>query len=146
MAKRDDFNYKRYLASREWALLKQAVHKRARGTCERCPTSNAIAAVHHLTYERIGREELADLQAVCAGCHVYLSGHSDVDPVAEAVLAVIRDARAEAAICPPADAPTWTECAEQFEVELRDYEAMTPRPKSWRAFQWARQMESEDAA
>jgi hypothetical protein len=41
-----------------------------------------MEAVHHLTYVRIGREDLADLQAVCRACHQYESGRSDFDPVA----------------------------------------------------------------
>jgi len=88
------FNYHKYLASREWALLKRAVHERSGGKCERRhwvlvservekPTWVAPpqAAVHHLTYERIGREELDDLLAVCQPCHDYLSGMTDHDPV-----------------------------------------------------------------
>jgi hypothetical protein len=83
------FDYQRYLASREWAVLKRMVRERSYGACERCgagrldPNESNIAAVHHLTYERIGHELLEDLLGVCAGCHAWLSGLSDIDPVVE---------------------------------------------------------------
>ncbi len=71
--------YGRYLASREWALLKEQVHKRADGKCERCRI-NPIDAVHHLTYVRKYQEDLADLQAICKPCHEFTHGKSDYDP------------------------------------------------------------------
>lgn len=63
-----EFNYKAYLASREWAVLKQAVRERSNGACERCSYPE-VAATHHLTYERVGRESLGDLLGVCGPCH-----------------------------------------------------------------------------
>jgi hypothetical protein len=71
--------YQKYLASREWALLKKQVRERCRGKCERCKTGD-YESTHHLTYTRIGRELLDDLQAVCNRCHDFLSGKSDFDP------------------------------------------------------------------
>ena len=76
---RTSFDYKDYLASREWALLKRAVRVRSLGICERCGRAPANQT-HHKTYKRIGREELADLQDVCGLCHEYLSAVSDFDP------------------------------------------------------------------
>lgn len=72
--------YKRYLASREWAVKREAVRERSRGWCERCGVP-PLEAVHHLTYERIGREELRDLLGVCDDCHRYLSGKISFDPL-----------------------------------------------------------------
>lgn len=74
-----DFDYQAYLASRAWALKKEAVRKRCQGICERCMKA-AMYACHHLTYARIGHEELTDLQGVCQPCHRYLSGKSHRDP------------------------------------------------------------------
>lgn len=74
-------DYGRYLASREWALLREAVRRRSRGRCERCPHGRHDET-HHLTYERIGHERLEDLLGVCRACHAFLSGKSDVDPAA----------------------------------------------------------------
>ena len=73
------FVYKRYLASREWAVLKRRVRERSQGWCERC-RARPYQETHHLTYERIGRERLEDLQALCRPCHAYESGDPD-DPM-----------------------------------------------------------------
>lgn len=99
MAKTTDFDYKRHLASREWAVLREAVRLRAAlgvpawmptAYCERCGI-HPLRATHHLTYERIGHEELDDLLGVCNGCHAYLSGKSDTDPVDEALSEQIKE-------------------------------------------------------
>lgn len=74
------FDYTRYLASREWALLREAVRARACGQCERC-FEGQHEHTHHLTSARIGQEQLEDLLAVCAPCHDYLSGHAKDDPM-----------------------------------------------------------------
>lgn len=79
------FDYQAYLASREWALKREAVRKRSGNRCERvidgrrCPKSQQ--SVHHLTYARIGHELLEDLLAVCNDCHKWLSGKSNFDPL-----------------------------------------------------------------
>lgn len=70
--------YQTYLASREWALKREAVRSRSGGYCERC-WSNTMDAVHHRTYERVGDERLSDLQAICDFCHEFLSGKRDDD-------------------------------------------------------------------
>jgi hypothetical protein len=72
-------DYKEYLASRDWAVLKRAVRKRSKSICERCFRAPA-EQVHHLNYRRVGHEELADLQHVCKPCHEYLSAVTDFDP------------------------------------------------------------------
>lgn len=72
------FDYQRYLASREWALLREQVRERSGNKCERC--GGPYQSTHHLTYERIGHELLEDLQAVCNPCHEFLSGKRDDDP------------------------------------------------------------------
>lgn len=71
--------YAAYLASREWAVLKECVKGRSRGVCERCrkhPGEN----VHHLTYARKYAEDLNDLMHLCRQCHEFISGKSDFDP------------------------------------------------------------------
>jgi hypothetical protein len=75
----DSFDYHRYMASREWALKRKEVRKRSGGTCERCHRAR-MQQVHHLTYERTGRELLSDLMGVCRPCHAFLSAKSDIDP------------------------------------------------------------------
>jgi len=80
-----DFNYKRYLASREWALLKERIRMRSDGWCERCH-AGPHEDTHHLTYERIGHEKDEDLLGVCRACHEWLSAKSTQDPLTLAFL------------------------------------------------------------
>ena len=83
----DERAYKReYLKSDEWKRKRDAVMKRAMfkaafngisisgiPICENDGCTNESTQVHHITYERIGKEELDDLQALCGGCHVEVS-------------------------------------------------------------------------
>ena len=78
----DREKYAAYLCSRDWAVLKEAVHKRAGERCERCRVFS-ISAVHHLTYERKYQEELMDLAGWCKSCHDFTHGKSDFDPAAD---------------------------------------------------------------
>ncbi len=71
--------YHHYLCSREWSLLKNAVHDRANGVCERCG-QHPVDAVHHLTYERKYAEKLEDLAGWCKHCHDFIHGHALWDP------------------------------------------------------------------
>lgn len=102
---RSTFDYQRYLASREWAVLKQKVRLRAAlgveawmetAYCERC-RAHLMYAAHHLTYERIGREELDDLLGVCKGCHEFLSGKTESDPVDDALMTQAQELGRDAA-------------------------------------------------
>ena len=45
-----------------------AVLRRCGGVCEGCGEAPAVE-VHHLTYQRVGRELLFDLVGVCRACH-----------------------------------------------------------------------------
>lgn len=80
---RTDFReaWGRYMASREWSVRRRAVMERASGRCERC--CSEATKVHHATYNRRFHERLDDLVALCRPCHTYVSGKSDLDPVAE---------------------------------------------------------------
>ena len=82
-----DERWGRYMASREWGLLKRAVKDRADGVCERCRDA-AVENVHHLTYVRKYQERLEDLLGLCRPCHEYLHGKSDLDPCASAEMFV----------------------------------------------------------
>lgn len=75
-----DSKYQRYLASRQWAVKREWVRRRAHGRCERCEMLPMVA-VHYLTYEHIYDEPLEDLQAICEPCHLYASGKIPVDPI-----------------------------------------------------------------
>ena len=60
--------YLNYLNSKEWAEIRVEVLTKANFKCQRCGSKNYLQ-VHHLTYERIFKEEPEDLEVLCAGCH-----------------------------------------------------------------------------
>lgn len=74
----DREKYQAYLCSRDWAILREAVHERASEICERCSTW-PIDAVHHLTYARKYHENLDDLQGTCKWCHEFTHGKGKWD-------------------------------------------------------------------
>lgn len=78
-----DFDYKRYLASREWALLKEELRFVHGDYCQHCCAA-PYQETHHLTYARIGHEDITDLLPVCSPCHRWLSAKSATNPVEEA--------------------------------------------------------------
>ena len=82
-------DYQKYLASREWRLKRKEVIERADNICERCFSAD-IANVHHLTYERLGKEDARnDLLGVCRPCHEYLSAKRDQDPAVTIIWGLI---------------------------------------------------------
>lgn len=60
--------YELYLTSDHWRELRQKVLERDGHACSQCPV-RARLHVHHLTYERMGRERLDDLVTLCEDCH-----------------------------------------------------------------------------
>ncbi len=74
--------YSRYMASREWAVKRQAVRRRSEGICERCHKA-PMQSVHHLTYAHIFHEPLDELLGICDACHSFLSGRTKHDPSAD---------------------------------------------------------------
>jgi hypothetical protein len=72
--------YPRYLASPHWLALRKQVIERAMGFCEVCGGTECIQ-VHHLTYQRLRRERLEDLQALCRQCHKHAHGRDADDPI-----------------------------------------------------------------
>ena len=62
--------YRNYLNSHQWVETRKQIWRRCNGYCESCGDKlGAGWAPHHLTYERIFHEDLADLIALCRGCH-----------------------------------------------------------------------------
>jgi ribosomal protein S27AE len=68
--------YAQYLRSEHWMTLKEEKFASARRMCERCGEGAKHRGdrwiglhVHHLTYERVGHEDMADLQVLCIHCH-----------------------------------------------------------------------------
>ncbi len=61
--------YNAYLQTPEWQAIRVKVLRRDRGICQGCGEAGATQ-VHHLTYDRVGREMLFDLVSVCRPCHL----------------------------------------------------------------------------
>lgn len=60
--------YGAYLRSRHWRRLRAAKLAEVGERCESCGI-RGIVQIHHVTYERLRREELSDLQVLCRDCH-----------------------------------------------------------------------------
>lgn len=60
--------YNEYLLSPEWAERRRKVIEREGGICQGCMDVDGTQ-VHHLTYDRVGRELLTDLVLLCDACH-----------------------------------------------------------------------------
>lgn len=60
--------YSAYLRTDEWHRRRRAVLERDKNLCQGCRINRATQ-VHHLIYDRVGREMLFDLVAVCDDCH-----------------------------------------------------------------------------
>lgn len=66
-------SYKDYLASERWTSMRKRwyaspQYKGAVCSTVDCDTKHGLA-LHHMTYERLGKEDVADLVLVCADCH-----------------------------------------------------------------------------
>ena len=63
--------YLTYLKSKEWRAKRDRVIERCGNVCEHCG-HYPVAEIHHLTYDRVFREELDDLQGLCVYCHTFM--------------------------------------------------------------------------
>jgi hypothetical protein len=63
--------YADYLCTEHWQQRRRIV-LRYKPNCERC--LRPATDVHHITYERRGREKPSDLMALCRDCHRAVHG------------------------------------------------------------------------
>lgn len=71
---RDD--YQDYIDSAQWAEFRDGV-LRARGfRCEQCGGWGWDRELHHLTYERLGRELPEDVVVLCPPCHTVVTAET----------------------------------------------------------------------
>jgi 5-methylcytosine-specific restriction endonuclease McrA len=68
-------DYWAVLASDGWAVRAKAAKRRAGFKCQVCNGVEGGLQAHHRTYERLGREDDADLTVLCAVCHELFSKH-----------------------------------------------------------------------
>lgn len=61
--------YKLYLHSAQWYGIRAQALQAAQWHCQACGQPNPRLEVHHRTYQRVGREDLGDLRALCKACH-----------------------------------------------------------------------------
>lgn len=64
-------NYPHYLRSAHWADVRREYQSSGLPQDCFCGETEGIQ-LHHMTYERVGREELADLTPVCPTCHAMI--------------------------------------------------------------------------
>lgn len=62
-------NKQTYLASNEWQVLRKSTLKRDLYTCQSCGVTDVPLEVHHLTYQRLGKERPSDVVSLCRICH-----------------------------------------------------------------------------
>ena len=60
-------NYKSYLGLPRWKAKRETIMKKSGGKCRICGAP--ATEVHHVNYERRGKERLTDLTALCRECH-----------------------------------------------------------------------------
>jgi hypothetical protein len=60
--------YRQYLSSNEWRGKRERVLRRDKNRCIKCHSVENLQ-IHHLTYERVGKEFLCDLITLCRKCH-----------------------------------------------------------------------------
>jgi 5-methylcytosine-specific restriction endonuclease McrA len=66
-------NHRKYILSAAWKKKAQEKRDLVGNKCELCNLENNLQ-VHHLTYERLGKELMEDLQVLCGDCHMKVHG------------------------------------------------------------------------
>lgn len=57
------------MKSAQWRKLSKRLKHLSNNCCVCCGLSSKLLDVHHLTYERFGKERISDLQVLCRTCH-----------------------------------------------------------------------------
>ena len=60
--------YQEYLKSEHWRKTRARKLEESGNCCEKCPAKHMLS-VHHLTYERLWKELMTDLEVLCDVCH-----------------------------------------------------------------------------
>lgn len=61
--------YSLFLRTEYWKKFAAYARKEAGYVCQDCGATNVPLHVHHLTYERRGKERLSDVKVLCQTCH-----------------------------------------------------------------------------
>lgn len=61
--------YIEYIRSPRWRAKRQQAFKFYGKKCYACRQRKRVMHVHHLTYARLGHEQMSDLMVLCKECH-----------------------------------------------------------------------------
>lgn len=61
--------YNSYIKGPRWAAKREAWFNAFGKFCRACGTMYGPIQLHHMTYDRLGRERMSDLIALCSKCH-----------------------------------------------------------------------------
>lgn len=61
--------YNKYIKGPKWAAKRELWFNTFGKWCRACGTAAGPIQLHHMTYDRLGRERMNDLVALCANCH-----------------------------------------------------------------------------
>ena len=70
----ENMPYQEYLQTEYWKRFAHNARKRAGYHCQKCGRGNTLLDVHHLTYERRGKEWYSDVAVLCRHCHSVIHG------------------------------------------------------------------------
>lgn len=70
----ENMPYAEYLETNYWKKFAHNARKRAGYECQQCGEKNTLLDVHHLTYERRGKEWPTDVKVLCRSCHAAIHG------------------------------------------------------------------------
>jgi 5-methylcytosine-specific restriction endonuclease McrA len=88
--KTSHLDYREYIASPAWKCKRAEAIKHHGSKCNICGGKSYLQ-VHHLTYERLGREKMTDLEVLCRFCHglEHEDKYTPQDPLTERFMATI---------------------------------------------------------
>ena len=79
--------YEKHLKSAQWKNIRRDLFRLRGEKCETCGKRSPNLEIHHLTYDRLGKELASDLKIVCKQCH------EEEDRKLERAVAAKREAR-----------------------------------------------------
>ena len=62
-------DYKSYISSNEWKLLKELIIEERGNYCEKCNNQFISLDLHHIHYDNFKKELRSDLLLLCRNCH-----------------------------------------------------------------------------
>ena len=90
---RHDFNmwYPLYLQSGEWYIVRQTIMSLSDSKCAMDGCYQKATQIHHKHYRNVGQEEISDLLAVCAKCHMRI--HRKLKTLSDAQIIEVQSER-----------------------------------------------------